>query len=181
MSKFTYYRNLILAAVCVALGISISYVQLTQKNGGFPYKEELVSRDGYIDWVQEYNYGIRFAFVDDNYNFNYPSKSNGQSIVYDSLFNSKGKRVEVLFEPRESTKPIYTNKEFHDVFEVKIEQNVIRSYAESEKAWKSDTKQQATAQADRCLDCGNPYRSTIGSRTGKRICMNRLLLMSHCR
>ncbi|MDK9683204.1 hypothetical protein AADY36_19040 [Pseudoalteromonas sp. D15MCD-2] len=138
MSKFTYYRNLILAAVCVALGISISYVQLTQKNGGFPYKEELVSRDGYIDWVQEYDYGIRFAFVDDNYNFNYPSKSNGQSIVYDSLFNSKGKRVEVLFEPSESTKPIYTTKEFHDVFEVKIEQNVIRSYAESEKAWKSD-------------------------------------------
>ncbi|MCO6355755.1 hypothetical protein GBO14_13620 [Pseudoalteromonas shioyasakiensis] len=138
MSKFTYYRNLILAAVFVALGISISYVQLTQKNGGFPYKEELVSRHGYIDWVQEYDYGIRFAFVDDNYNFNYPSKSNGQSIVYDSLFNSKGKRVEILFEPRESTKPIYTTKEFHDVFEVKIEQNVIRSYAESEKAWKSD-------------------------------------------
>lgn len=88
--------------------------------------------------MQEYDYGIRFAFVDDNYNFNYPSKSNGQSIVYDSLFNSKGKRVEVLFEPRESTKPIYTTKEFHDVFEVKVEQNVIRSYAESEKAWKSD-------------------------------------------
>ena len=138
MSKFTYYRNLILAIVCLFLGVSIGYVQLTQVNGGFPYKEDLAKREGFVDWVQEYEYGIRFAFADDEYNFNYPSKSDGQGIVYDSLLNSKGQRVEVLFEPREGTKPIYTDKEFHDVFDIKVGDNVVRSYAESDKAWKSD-------------------------------------------
>ncbi|MFB2734656.1 hypothetical protein [Shewanella mangrovisoli] len=138
MSKFTYYRNLILAAVCLFFGVSIAYVQLTQVNGGFPYKEDLAIREGYVDWIQKYDYGIRFAFVGDKYNFNYPSKSNGQSIVYDSLIDSKGVLVEVLFEPGDRTKPIYTVKEFHDVFEIKVGENVVRSYAESEKAWKSD-------------------------------------------
>jgi hypothetical protein len=138
MSKFTYYRNLILAIVCLFLGVSIGHVQLTQVNGGFPYKEELSKREGFVDWVQEYEYGIRFSFVDDKYNFNYPSKSDGQGIVYDSLLNSKGQKVEVLFEPREGTGLIYADKEFHDVFDIKVGGNVVRSYAESEKAWKSD-------------------------------------------
>lgn len=138
MSKFTYYRNLMLAAACLFFGVSIMYVQLTQVNGGFPYKEDLAIHEGYIDWVQKHDYGIRFAFVNDKYNFNYPSKSNGQGIVYDSLINSKGVQVKVLFEPRDGTKPIYTVKEFHDVFEIMVGENIVRSYAESENDWKSD-------------------------------------------
>ena len=138
MSKVIYYRNLILAAVCFVLAICIGYVQLTQENGGFPYKSELVEREGFVDWVESYKYGIRFAFKDDEYNFNYPSKSNGQGIVYDSLISSKGKRVSVLFEEREYTAPIYTTKEFHDVFEIKVNEIIIRSYESSEQAWKSD-------------------------------------------
>ena len=138
MSKFTYYRNLILAVVCFVLAICIGYVHLTQENSGFPYREDLVPHQGYVDWVEEYKYGIRFAFEGDKYNFNYPTKSDGQGIVYDSLLNSKGKNIEVLFEANKFTKPIYTVKEFYDVFEIKVNNNIVRSYIESEKAWKSD-------------------------------------------
>jgi hypothetical protein len=138
MSKLTYYRNIILSILSIILGVCIGYVQLTQENGGFPYKDDLSKREGFINWVQEYDYGIRFGFVDDPYNFDYPSKSDGQGIVYDSLLNSEGYKVAILFEPRETKKPIYTDKEFHNVFEVEVNDNIIRSYAESEKAWKSD-------------------------------------------
>ncbi len=44
----------------------------------------------------------------------------------------------VLFEAREYTAPIYTTKEFHDVFEIKVNEIIIRSYESSEQAWKSD-------------------------------------------
>ena len=138
MTKLSHYSNVILAGISLLLGISIGYVQLTQENGGFPNKDELIMHTGYLDSITEYKYGIRFVLSNDNHHFNYPSKSGSQDKVYQALLNAGDKEIKVLFEANVSRKPTYTSKEYHDVFELHIGDNIIRSYSESEKAWKSD-------------------------------------------
>lgn len=140
MSKFTYFRNLALSVISIVLGLCIGVVQLTQENSGFPYRDNLTEKSGLVDWVQEYKYGIRFAFLDDPLNFNYPSKSDGQGIVKESLVNSKGQVVTILYDSSDTSSPIYSSKVYHDFFELEVGGKVVRSYSQSEKAWKSDNK-----------------------------------------
>lgn len=66
MSKITYCRNLLLAAVSMVLGLCIGLFQLTQVNSGFPFKEELREKSGLVSWVQKHKYGIRFGFVNES-------------------------------------------------------------------------------------------------------------------
>ena len=140
MTKFTYYRNLSLSVICIALGLAIGFVNLNQVNSGFPFKSDLVEKSGLVDWVQAYDYGIRFGFVNDPMNFNYPSKSNGQGVVEESLLKSKDQLVTILFEASDTHSPIYSSKIYYDFFELKVNGLLIRSYEESEQAWKSDNK-----------------------------------------
>jgi hypothetical protein len=138
LSTFIYYRNLILSAICIIGGTALAWAHLTQENGGFPYLEQLTETSGQVDWVQSYDYGIRFGLVDSDKNFNYMSKMDGQGIVYDSLVNSGGKTVRILFKNSEPNSPIYTDKKYFSVFEIEVGDRMIRSLAESEDAWRSD-------------------------------------------
>lgn len=140
MSKITYYRNLLLAAVSMVLGLCIGFFQLTQVNSGFPFKEELREKSGLVSWVQKHKYGIRFGFVNESMNFNYPSKADGQDVVKDSLMNSEGKIVTILYDATDTHSPIYSSKVYHDFFQLSVDGLLVRSYAESEKAWRSDNK-----------------------------------------
>ncbi|MFY8327220.1 hypothetical protein [Pseudoalteromonas sp. ZZD1] len=138
MTKLTYYRNLCLSVISIALGLVIGFVNLNQVNSGLPFKTDLVEKSGFVNWVQAYDYGIRFGFVDDPMNFNYPSKSNGQSIVEESLLNSKDQLVTILYETSDTHSPIYSSKVYYDFFELKVNGLLVRSYEDSEQAWKTD-------------------------------------------
>ncbi|PCK32996.1 hypothetical protein [Pseudoalteromonas piscicida] len=140
MTKFTYYKNLFLSAIGITLGLSIGFVNLNQVNSGFPFKSSLVEKSGFVDWVQAYDYGIRFGFVNDPMNFNYPSKSNGQGAVEQALLKSKGQLVTILFEASDTHSPIYSSKKYYNFFELKVNGQLVRSYEESEQAWKLDNK-----------------------------------------
>ncbi|MBB1481450.1 hypothetical protein H5186_18625 [Pseudoalteromonas sp. SG41-2] len=140
MTKFKYYRNLSLSVICIALGLAIGFLNLNQVNNGFPFKSHLVEKSGLVDWVQAYDYGIRFGFVNDPMSFNYPSKSSGQSVVEESLLKSKDQLVTILFEASNTHSPIYSSKIYYDFFELKVNGLLVRSYEESEQAWKSDNK-----------------------------------------
>lgn len=140
MSKFTYYRNIMLSIICIVFGVCIGYVNLTQQNSGFPNKSHLVEKSGYVDWVQSYKYGIRFSYVDDPLNFNYPSKSDGQGVVEKALLGSDGNLVTILYEAEDDHSPIYSEKVYNDFFELMVGDKLVRSYSESERAWKSDNK-----------------------------------------
>ena len=122
------------------MGFVMAYFSLTSVNGGFPYKDSLSEVNGYISWVKEHKYGIRFSFMDNDLNFNYPSKSKGLWTVKNALVNSKGKVVTVLYKTNEGRLPIKPENEYHNVFEITENENVIRSYVEVQKAWKSDNK-----------------------------------------
>ena len=140
MTKFTYYKNLSLSVISIALSLAIGFVNLNQVNSGFPFKSDLVEKSGLVDWVQAHDYGIRFGFVNDPMNFNYPSKSNGQGIVEESLLKSKDQLVTILFEASDTHSPIYSSNIYHNFFELKVNGLLVRSYEESEQAWKSDNK-----------------------------------------
>ena len=136
--KLYFYRGLSLS--CILLGIVIGHNALTQENDGFPFKEKLSERSGFIDRIEKYKYGIKFKFSDGDRNFNYPSKSRGQGVVWDALVASKGKEVTILYKSDDSNSPVYSKKRYHDVFEIKVNERMVRSYSESEKSWKSDNK-----------------------------------------
>jgi hypothetical protein len=120
------------------LGTALGWTHLTQENGGFPYPDELVEISGQVEWVQSYDYGIRFGFIQTDRNFNYMSKMDGQGLVYDSLINSKDKTVRILFQDSDPNSPIYSDDEYFSVFEIEIDNQMIRSLSESEEAWRSD-------------------------------------------
>lgn len=124
----------------MVLGLCIGFAHLNQVNSGFPFKDDLIKKSGLVKWVQEHKYGIRFGFVDDPMNFNYPSKSDGQGVVKDSLIKSKGQIVTILYDAADTHSPIYSSKVYHDFFQLTVDDLLVRSYSESEKAWKSDNK-----------------------------------------
>ena len=137
-SKSIFYRNLILSGVSIFFGICMGYVYLNQENGGYPQKNLLSEKVGRVDWVYKYKYGIRFGLVDDERNYVYPSKSNGQGIVLDSLMKADSKNLSILFDAKDPKGPIYNDSEYYSVFEIVIDGKPIRMYEESEKAWKGD-------------------------------------------
>ena len=66
--------------------------------------------------------------------------SNGQGIVEESLLKSKDQLVTILFEASDTHSPIYSSNIYHNFFELKVNGLLVRSYEESEQAWKSDNK-----------------------------------------
>lgn len=62
MTKFTYYRNLSLSVICIALGLAIGFVNLNQVNNGFPFKSHLVEKVvlliGFKHTIMEYASGL---------------------------------------------------------------------------------------------------------------------------
>ena len=140
MTKSTYYKNLFVSIISIVLGLTIGFVNLNQVNSGFPFKSDLVEKRGFVEWVEAYDYGIRFGFVNDPMHFNYPSKSNGQDVVETTLLNSKNHIVTILYEATDSHSPIYSSTIYYNFFELSVNGQLVRSYEESEQAWTSDNK-----------------------------------------
>ena len=138
MSNFEYYRNLVLSVACLLLGILLGLTHLFQENGGFPHEDELIEMSGYVTWVESYDYGIRFGIDETSLSFDYMSKMDAQGLIYNSLVNSDGQQITILYRDTDPTSPIYSDTVYFNVFQLAIDGEMIRSLSESEKAWRSD-------------------------------------------
>lgn len=140
MTKFTYHRNLSLSVVSMIFAIGLAFSYLIEENGGFPHKSELIELQGYVSWVEERDYGISFGLTTHDFNFDYPSKANGQGVVLDALLNSEGKLVRFSYLPRDPSGPIYNDVKYYKVLELFVDEVPIRTYEETEDAWKADNQ-----------------------------------------
>lgn len=140
MTKFTYYSYLSLSVVSMFFALGIGYVYITQENSGYPLRGALVETQGYVSWVEKYKYGIRFGLTTSELNFVYPSKANGQGVVLEALLNSKGKQARFSYLSSEPKGPLYNDVKYYTVFELFVENIPIRTYEQTEKAWKGDNK-----------------------------------------
>lgn len=140
MNRAKYYFQLLVALFSILVGLKILHVYFSDPAAGLPSYEDLTLIEGEVDWIKREKYGIKFGFLDNELNFNYPSKANGMGIIGDHLSNSYGKNVKILAELEDSFSPMGSNEKYHYVFEVIVGNQIVRSYEESSRAWLGDNK-----------------------------------------
>lgn len=121
------------------LSMVIGTMFLTNLPGsGVPRPEDLKRETGMVGWVQQYGYGVRFGFAENTRLFDYPSKGRAVGFVNDSLESAGDDIVSVLYDPAGSSRPIYTNREYFNVWDLQIAGQPIRTYEEITLAWQRD-------------------------------------------
>lgn len=137
MNKLAIYLHLTVAAISISLGFVILFFNLTEENGGVPYEHTLIKKSGEIDWVKKEKYGIKFQFLDKKLLFTYNSKLGGMNSIYQALQASNGKIVSIKY--KETTRRSgFSGDVYHGVWTIDIDGNSIRTYSESERAWRND-------------------------------------------
>lgn len=138
-----HYRNhswkILAVFSLVGLATGIFCVVGINPKVGIPPQFTLLGASGRLAWMQEYEYGTRFGLVGIDQRFDYPSKARGMAVVRDSLKHSGDSIVSVRYKI-DSHGPIYSNENYHDVWELSVGNHTIRTYAESAEAWESDNR-----------------------------------------
>lgn len=137
MKKLIIYRNFLIALISVFIGLAILNVNVTEDNGGVPYKHSLTAMNGKTLWVKDEKYGIKFKFAGADVFLNYPSKLGSKAMVYEVLKDSKHKDVSVLYKqtiPRQG----FDGDVYHNVWQIVIDGRVIQSYENAEKNWRNN-------------------------------------------
>jgi hypothetical protein len=140
MNRTKYYFHLFVALFSILIGPKILHTYFTNPSAGLPLYEKLTLVEGKVDWIKREKYGVKFGFQDNKINFNYPSKAKGMWKVEESLNNSFGANVKILAELDDSFSPMGSNEKYHDVFEVIVGEQVVRSYEDSSQGWLGDNK-----------------------------------------
>jgi len=124
-----------------ALSIGLAVIALTQVNprSGIPEPSTLLIAEGAVDWIQAHRYGVRFGLAGNTLSFSYPSKANAADRVESALRGAGTKAVRVTYE-QETFKPLMSDREYHDVWEVFVEGRPVRTFAETSRAYEQDNK-----------------------------------------
>jgi hypothetical protein len=123
----------------LSFGLAIFLSTNLDPRAGIPPKSELLAASGEVSWVQERKYGTRFGLAGVAQKFEYPSKANGMGVVRKALRRGAERTVSVRYEA-DASGPIHSDEVYHDVWEIKVGDRVVRSYAESAAAWESDNR-----------------------------------------
>jgi ABC-type antimicrobial peptide transport system permease subunit len=137
MKKFILYRNIFVSLVSISIGVVMLYVNIAEENGGVPFKRELEAISGSVAWVEKSRYGVKFQLKGSDIFLNYQSKLGGMSNIFRTLNNLNEKPLAILFK-RTIPRKDFTGDVYHNVWEIRTEAEVIRSYEKSEEEWRSD-------------------------------------------
>jgi hypothetical protein len=125
-----------LFSVLMGAGILIA----SARESDFPPRESLAVAHGKVAWTDRYKYGVRFGFAGDGRKFDYLTKSDDFDLVMGALKDSGRPEISVLFDPKHSTKPIYSDDAFFTVYELKSDHRLIQSYDAVREAWTDDDR-----------------------------------------
>ncbi len=135
--RFFYW---LIAALSFFGGAAMLVIYFEDPSDDFPAYETLSKVEGEIAWVQKHRYGVRFGFRNDGRGFNYPSKARELGLVRRSLESSSGSKTAVLIDPGRSHSPFYSDEVYFTVFEIRIDDKIVRSYPEISDEWMSDQR-----------------------------------------
>ncbi len=119
------------------IGLIMLGVNLTKENGGVPYKNSLTELSGYVEWIKNEKYGVKFKFINNDTHLDYMSKFGGKNKVYERIIDSKGLTISVLYKetiPREGFKGTV----YHDIWQISIGDEILKSYEELDEAYRGD-------------------------------------------
>lgn len=122
-----------LGAVSVILGLVILY--LASGEHGVPDRAALASASGPVQSVIKGKSSVGFSLKGDERHFQHLSKSGELPLVYKALSGDKGEMVTVLFDPAQSRQPVFDDKAYHTVYEVRVSGQTLLSYEQARDAW----------------------------------------------
>ena len=139
MSKYHFYKHIIVAAFSVIVGLIILYTYFLTSNTSLPKYEDLGKVVGELEWFEDSKYQCKFKLASNSLTLQYLSKAGQKSSVVNALKESKGKIVTAYYEniPYEN---VISKNRLYTVLEISIENNLIRGYQQTSSAWQSDNK-----------------------------------------
>ena len=133
---YSFRRLLAYAALSAGLAI-IASLATFNRDAGLLERSELRAATGTVTWVSNHKYGVKFRLSTQPGVLDYPSKSSGNGAVYSALSNAGTQTVYALYDPN-SRRPLYSEEDHFDVWEVRVGDLVVRSFADSQAGWRSD-------------------------------------------
>ena len=130
----------LISLVAIIFGVFFLVNYYADPSGSLPSHEDLSRIEGKIAWVQNHRYGVRFGLLNDERKFNYPSKAREVGRVRSSLKSASGKWMSIFVDLSKSNSPLNDDRVYFTVYEIRIDDSVVRSYAEVSEAWMSDQR-----------------------------------------
>jgi hypothetical protein len=131
------FRHL-LAYTVLGLALTVFASLATfNRDAGMLEARQLAAATGTVTWVATHKYGVKFRLSTHPGVLDYPSKAKGNGVVSSALTNAGTQPVYALYNPS-PRKPMYSDEDHFDVWEVKVGEVVVRSVAESQAGWRSD-------------------------------------------
>lgn len=131
------WLGLALVVASVALGIFATL--FVRPSTGIPEKSPLLLAQGHVAWIENYRGGIRFKLREFDEVFDYSSKSGSADSVKAALQSGDTLTVAVAYGAEKHT-PWGSDFSYHNVWELSIGNNPIRTFADTSSAWQSNNR-----------------------------------------
>ncbi len=97
---------------------------------GIPARSTLRSITGTVEWVASKKYDVKFKLRESTSQFSYASIGKATGLVYDALAQAGKPTVSVLYDSSTPSGPIFSDSEYFSVYEVSVNQVVVRSHSD---------------------------------------------------
>ena len=131
------FRRLVAYTGLGAALTSFASLATFNREAGVLETTELKAATGTVTWVATHKYGVKFRLSTQPGVLDYPSKSRGNGAVSAALASAGPQTVYALYNPN-PRRPLYSEEDHFDVWEVRVGNVVVRSLADSQEGWRSD-------------------------------------------
>lgn len=120
-----------------AIAGGIAMFVLFDADMGIVPESTLLAAEGRVDWIEKDKYGVDFGLEGVERDFSFPNKGGNAGGIHDALAGAGDAIVRVRFEP-DSHGPMHSDVRYHDVWEVAVGDDVVRTYAETVDGYRHD-------------------------------------------
>ena len=129
------------AEIVVALvffSVGVFFLVYFETGTGVPRYEALQRAEGQLSWVRQHKYGVRFGFLGERREFDYPSKAKAVGLVFDTLSPARAQNVVIMYDstPR---RPAFSEPYFN-VWEISVGGKRVRTFEQVVSSWESDNQ-----------------------------------------
>lgn len=125
-----------LGVALLVFGLAVLY--LSGGASGVPDRAALASATGPVQSVIKGKSSVGFSLKGDAHHFQHLSKSGAFPLAYQALAGAGAEMVTVLYDPAQSWQPVFDDKAYHTVYEIRISDRILLSYERARDAWQVD-------------------------------------------
>lgn len=125
----------VLSPLFMAFGIFLLFFHGSQLQA----EADLLQVSGQVSWVEKQRYSINFALKEHPQVFSYSKSAGAAHRVKRALEDANGKVVVLRYE-KTTHGPIFSDDRYHSVWEIQINQQLVRTYPQIASAIAADEK-----------------------------------------